>query len=51
MAGAAEYEKARDEAGDATKGMDAQSLGHLFVALCIILGNVVQWGRNRRSAA
>src|SRR5437867_6113555 len=34
MAGAAEYEVARHEKGIATKGMDAQSLGHLFVALC-----------------
>jgi hypothetical protein len=48
MAGAAEYEKARNEADSATKGMDAQSLGHLFVALCIILGNLVQWSRSRR---
>ena len=42
MAGAAEYEKARGEKGSATKGMDAQSLAHVFVALCIIMGNVVQ---------
>jgi hypothetical protein len=41
MAGAAEYEKSRDEKGSATRGMDAQSLGHLFVAFCILLGNVV----------
>jgi hypothetical protein len=51
MAGAAEYEKARDEKASATQGMDAQSLGHLFVALCIILGNVVQWTRSRRAGA
>lgn len=43
MAGAAEYEKARHEKGSATKGMDAQSLAHVFVALCIIMGNVIQW--------
>ncbi|MGH2668986.1 MAG: hypothetical protein ACRDH5_07710, partial [bacterium] len=42
MAGAAEYEKARNEKGLATKGMDAQSLAHIFVAFCIVLGNVVQ---------
>lgn len=42
MAGAAEYEKMRNEKGSATRGMDAQSLAHLFVALCIVLGNVVQ---------
>ncbi len=41
MAGAAEYEVARGEKGSATRGMDGQSLGHLFVALCIIMGNVV----------
>jgi hypothetical protein len=51
MAGAAEYEKARGEKGLATKGMDAQSLGHLFVALCIILGNLIQWNRGRRAVA
>src|SRR5437867_3739768 len=42
MAGAAEYEKARGERGSATRGMDAQSLGHLLVAFCIVLGNVVR---------
>jgi hypothetical protein len=50
MAGAAEYEKLRDEKGSATKGMDAQSMAHLFVALCILLGNAVQWNRSRRTA-
>ena len=45
MAGAAEYEKTRGESGSATQGMDAQSLGHLFVALCILMGNVIQWTR------
>ncbi|OGF15240.1 MAG: hypothetical protein A2W00_06530 [Candidatus Eisenbacteria bacterium RBG_16_71_46] len=50
MAGAAEYEKARGESGTATRGMDAQSLGHIFVALCILGGNFVQWGRRRRGA-
>ena len=43
MAGAAEYELARKEKqGPATRGMDAQSLAHLFVALCIIVGNLLQ---------
>ena len=43
-AGAAEYEKAYGHGlkGAATKGMDAQSLAHVFVAICILLGNVVQ---------
>ena len=47
MAGAAEYEKARGEKGSATRGMDAQSMAHFFVALCILLGNVVQWTKRR----
>jgi hypothetical protein len=50
MAGAAEYEKARGEKGAATKGMDAQSLAHIFVAFCIVLGNVVQWAKRRTPA-
>lgn len=48
MAGAAEYEKIRGEKGSATKGMDAQSLAHLFIALCIITGNVVMWAKGGR---
>ncbi len=51
MAGAAEYEKARKEKGTATRGMDAQSLAHYFVALCILLGNVVQWSKSREVKA
>jgi hypothetical protein len=51
MAGAAEYEKVRGEKGSATRGMDAQSLAHFFVAFCILLGNVVQWMKRRRVAA
>ncbi|HKQ56511.1 MAG TPA: hypothetical protein VJY35_01470 [Candidatus Eisenbacteria bacterium] len=50
MAGAAEYELARGEKGSATKGMDAQSLAHFFVAFCIVLGNVVQWAKRREAA-
>jgi len=52
MAGAAEYEKLRHETGgSATRGMDAQSLAHVFVAFCIVLGNVIQWNRRRRPAS
>ena len=51
MAGAAEYEKARHEKGSATRGMDAQSLGHAFVALCIVLGNVVRRTRREEEPA
>lgn len=47
MAGAAEYEALRRESGDAMRGMDAQSLAHLFVVLCIVAGNLVQWRRRR----
>ena len=51
MAGAAEYEKIRGEQGTATRGMDAQSMAHVFVALCILAGNWVQWGKRRRGEA
>ena len=51
MAGAAEYEQLRKESGDASKGMDAQSLAHFFVALCIVLGNVVLWTKGRRAGS
>ena len=42
MAGAAEYEQARGERGPAGRGMGAQSLAHLLVALCIVLGAFVR---------
>ncbi len=51
MAGAAEYEKLRGEKGSATRGMDAQSLAHVFVALCIVMGNVVQWSKRKGAAS
>ena len=51
MAGAAEYEKARGEKGSATKGMDAQSMAHFFVALMILLGNLVQWTKRRGASS
>ncbi len=51
MAGAAEYESLRGERGTATRGMDAQSLAHLFVALCIVVGNVLQWTKPRGDRA
>ncbi len=51
MAGAAEYEKLRHERGSATEGMDAQSLAHVFVALCIVLGNVVHWSKRGGAGA
>ena len=51
MAGAAEYEKTRGEKGTATKGMDAQSMAHVFVAFMILLGNLVQWTKRRGAEA
>jgi hypothetical protein len=51
MAGAAEYEKLRHESGSATRGMDAQSLAHVLIAACILIGNVVQWAKGRGSRA
>jgi hypothetical protein len=51
MAGAAEYEKIRGEKGTATRGMDAQSMAHVFVAFCIVLGNWVQWRKRKGGTA
>ncbi len=51
MAGAAEYEKMRNEKGSATRGMDAQSMAHFFVAFMILLGNLVQWTKRRGAAS
>ncbi len=53
MAGAAEYEKSIDYPGPATKGMDAQSSAHMFIAFLILLGNAIYFSRRgaaRRSA-
>jgi len=40
MKGAAEYERLIGILGDARRGMDAQSLVHVIVALLVILGNL-----------
>jgi len=40
MAGAAEYEVLVEKPALATRGMDAQSLAHLFIAFMILLGNL-----------
>lgn len=40
MAGAAEYEVLVKHPGLATRGMDAQSLAHVFIAVLILLGNL-----------
>lgn len=47
LKGAAEYEKLIEKPGSASKGMDAQSIAHLFVIGLIVAGNIVMI-RNRR---
>jgi len=49
MAGAAEYEALVGTAGTATRGMDAQSLAHLFIIFVILLGNVLWYLGKRRA--
>ena len=53
LKGAAEYETLIGHPGDATKGMDAQSIVHALVVAFILLGNVVYLLslRSKRSAA
>ncbi|MDM7914039.1 MAG: hypothetical protein QUU85_02055 [Candidatus Eisenbacteria bacterium] len=48
LAGAAEYEELLGTEGDAVRGMDAQSLGHLVILLFIIAGNVLAWTGRRK---
>lgn len=50
MKGAAEYERRMDLFGDARRGMDAQSMVHVIVALLVILGNVALLGMRREGA-
>jgi len=45
MAGAAEYEALIERPALAMRGMDAQSLAHVFIALMIILGNLAFLGK------
>jgi hypothetical protein len=47
LAGAAEYEALIEFTGKATKGMDAQSLGHVVIVVFIVLGNLVHLARRR----
>jgi hypothetical protein len=53
LKGAAEYETLVGAPGDATKGMDAQSIVHALIVLFIILGNVTYFAtrRSKPSAA
>ena len=54
LKGAAEYEKLINRPSDGLKGMDAQTIVHLFIVLMIILGNLAyifaQRARNREAA-
>jgi len=45
MAGAAEYEALIERPALAMRGMDAQSLAHVFIALMILLGNLAFLGK------
>ena len=45
MAGAAEYEALIQRPALAMRGMDAQSLAHVFIALMILLGNLAFLGK------
>ncbi|HYR68478.1 MAG TPA: hypothetical protein VER77_01225 [Candidatus Dormibacteraeota bacterium] len=47
MAGAAEYEVLVGKPALATRGMDAQSLAHVFIAFMIILGNIAFLGQRK----
>jgi hypothetical protein len=50
LKGAAEYETLVEAPGDATKGMDAQSIVHALIVFFIILGNVTYFvSRGRQS--
>ena len=47
MAGGAEYEVLIGKPALATRGMDAQSLAHLFIAFMILLGNLAFLGEDK----
>jgi hypothetical protein len=47
MAGGAEYEVLIQKPALATRGMDAQSLAHLFIAFMILLGNLAFLGEDK----
>ena len=50
LAGAAEYETLIGEPGQATVGMQPQSVTHLIIVLFIILGNTVYFLSRRQAA-
>jgi hypothetical protein len=49
LSGAAEYEKLVGKPGTATRGMDAQSLGHLVIIAFIILGNIFYFASKKKA--
>jgi hypothetical protein len=51
LKGAAEYETLVHAPGDATKGMDAQSIVHALIVLFIILGNVTYFATRRSKSS
>ncbi len=50
LAGAAEYEKLVGRPGTATRGMDAQSLGHIAIVIFIVLGNILYFASKKKAA-
>lgn len=50
MVAAASYEALMKQPGPATKGMDAQSMGHLVVIALVLLGNIAYWAERRQKS-
>jgi len=50
MKGCAEYENLLERPARATRGMDSQSMIHLFIVVFIIMGNVGYYAGKRRAA-
>lgn len=50
QAGAAEYEALINMPGKGTAAMDAQSIGHMYMALLVLVGNIIYFGDKRRAA-
>ncbi len=51
LKGAAEYEILNGAPGDATSGMDAQSVVHALIVVFIILGNIAYFAERRKGRA
>jgi hypothetical protein len=50
LAGAAEYETLIERPGSASKGMSAQSMAHLVIAIFVILGNIAYFAARRTAS-